>query len=125
MSDTPRTDAHDEAYTQVSYQELAGRFEAENARLAAQLATSTEKIDYSDKGVFDALLRDNARLAADLDDARDLYTQVQQQVCDLDRAESDKIQEVRQAVCDLRDELAEARDAIKAVWRFRLGVSVI
>jgi hypothetical protein len=72
MSDTPVTDAHDEAYTQVSYQELAGRFEAESARLAAQLATATEKIDYSDKGVFDALLRDNARLAAELEQARKL-----------------------------------------------------
>ena len=70
MSDTPVTDAHDEAYTQVSYQELAGRFEADNARLAAQLVTSTEKIDYSDKGVLDALFRDNARLAAELAEAR-------------------------------------------------------
>ena len=71
MSEHPITDAHDEAYTQVSYQELAGRFEAESARLAAELATTTEKIDYSDKGVLDALLRENARLAAEMAEARD------------------------------------------------------
>ena len=154
MSEHPITDAHDEAYTQVSYQELAGRFEADNARLAAQLATTTEKIEYSDKGVFDALLRDNARLAAELADFkrteplkvdernqwRDKAKKLEAVLAEKERLESVYNKIAREAIdtvahlwsdgdrpgllricerlLEREKELADARDALKAVWPF-------
>jgi predicted nucleic acid-binding Zn-ribbon protein len=136
MSDTPRTDeiecSDDFALGDVrGIINLSCELERENARLAAELAEfrRTEPLKVAERNEW----RDKAkRLEVELDDARDLYTQVQQQVCDLDRAESDKIQEVRQTVCDLRDdlsdardvidvlreELADARDALKAIWLY-------
>jgi hypothetical protein len=87
----------------------------DNARLAAELAEfrRTEPMKVAERNRW---LDKATRLAGELADARDLYTQVQQEVCDLTQAESDKLQEVRQTVCDLRDELDAARGACRAIW---------
>ena len=89
---------------------MAQSFENRAIKAEAELTQARHivgPIDYSDKGVFDALLLDNARLAAEL--------------ADFKRTEPLKVDERNQwrdKAKRLEVELDDARDACKAVWPF-------